>query len=143
MPRVPVPVPVLVLVLVLVAACTPPGWGKPLPDAASPDGTSSIADAAIDGAATCDHAFRLEGHAGSSSVWLTGDFISWAGNPASGAIQLALGGDGAWTGSYSFTAGPHQYKFIVDTNQWITDPTNPDQVDDGLGGKNSLYTCTP
>ena len=131
------------LMLVGLVACTPPGWGKPLPDAAAGDGTSPPIDAAIDGAATCDRAFRLEGHATASSVWLTGDFLSWAGNPASGAIQLALGADGAWTASYTFTAGPHQYKFIVDQSQWITDPTNPDQVDDGLGGKNSLYTCTP
>jgi glycosidase len=46
--------------------------------------------------------------------------------------------------------GETLYKFrIVDTNTWIADPSNPDQVDDGFGGKNSRvldlmcddYTC--
>ena len=53
------------------------------------------------------------------------------------------GTDGAWTGTHAFTAGTYQYKFIVDGTQWIADPDNPNSVDDGFGGKNSLYTCQP
>jgi len=37
-----------------------------------------------------------------------------------------------------------QYKFVVDGSSWITDPGNPNQVDDGFGGFNSLLdgiTC--
>jgi glycosidase len=45
---------------------------------------------------------------------------------------------------------PVEYKFVVDGN-WITDPSNPDQVDDGVGGFNSVidgitceeWTCEP
>jgi len=131
-------------VLVLLVACRPPGYGKHAPDAA-PDSPSGVdAPSMIDGAAaTCDHGFRLDGHATSASVWLTGDFVAWGGDPAHGAIQFALGVDGGWTLTHTFAAGSYQYKFIVDGTMWITDPTNPDQVDDGFGGKNSLYNCQP
>ncbi|MBA3463069.1 MAG: hypothetical protein H0T46_24140 [Deltaproteobacteria bacterium] len=137
----------LVLVLLLtVSACRPPGHGRgggddggddPKPDAAvvSPDGTT-------DGApATCTKAFRLEGHGLANSVALTGSFVSWAGT-APPAVAFTKGGDGAWTGSHDFVAGMHQYKYIVD-GSWIPDPTNPNQIDDGFGGKNSVISCTP
>jgi hypothetical protein len=136
----------LALVLVLtLAACRPPGYGKgddtgdddPMPDAAAavPDGT-------VDGTlATCTKAFRLDGHSLAGSVALTGSFVSWAGT-APPAVPFTQGVDGAWTGSHDFTAGMHQYKYIVDS-AWIPDPTNPDQIDDGFGGKNSVISCTP
>jgi len=135
----------LAVLLLAVAACRPPGYGKggtgddtPEPDAAvvSPDG-------AVDGpvAATCTKQFRLEGHSLASAVALTGSFVAWSGT-APPAIAFTKGTDGAWTGSYDFMAGEHQYKYIVDGN-WIVDPTNPDQADDGFGGKNSVIRCTP
>lgn len=44
-----------------------------------------------------------------------------------------------------------QYKFVIDGTTWITDPANPNEIDNGLGGKNSLstgakcadFSCTP
>ena len=103
------------------------------------------ADAATDGTPTagCHHSFRLDQHGNASSVWLSGDFVSWAGDPQSGAVPFTLGADSGWTVTYDFEAGPHLYKFIVDGNNWILDPTNPDIVDDGMGNQNSRYTCTP
>ncbi len=133
--------------ILLVAACEPPGYGRHF-DAATgsgdPDAPRPI-DAAPDGssAKTCDHAFRLDGHGTDASVWLTGDFVHWAGDPPHGAIAFTLGSDGGWTGSYVFTAGTFQYKFIIDGTQWIPDPTNPNTVPDGFGGTNSVYTCSP
>ena len=131
--------------VVLLCACRPPGYGKEEPpDAATPDTPAQSADASIDAAAlVCDHAFRLDGHGTASSVYLTGSFVNWAGDPQGGAIAFTLGSDGGWTGSYGFQAGTHQYKFVVNGNQWIADPTNPNQQDDGFGGKNSVYTCVP
>lgn len=39
------------------------------------------------------------------------------------------------------TPGQHQYKFRVPTTQlWFHDPANPDKVDDGQGGFNSVFT---
>jgi hypothetical protein len=134
------------LLVLVAAACRPPGYGKgddanvdagPSTDGHTGDGGTG--DAA---AATCSKTFRLEGRNAASSVWLTGSFNGWAGNPP-GAIILTQGLDGAWTGSHDFTAGVHQYKFIVSGNEWIPDPSNPDGVDDGFGSRNSLYTCVP
>jgi len=44
-----------------------------------------------------------------------------------------------------------QYKFVIDGSTWIADPTNPNQVDDGVGGVNSVavaemcssFSCGP
>lgn len=137
---------ILGFALVVLAACHPPGWGKdqgevdaaaavdaaPAPDAGptAPDATPI----------TCDQTFRLEGQAAATSVLLTGDFTSWAGQPADGAIPLTLDVDSAWTVVHTFAAGTYQYKFIVD-GAWIPDPANPDTVDDTFGGVNSLYVC--
>lgn len=132
--------------LVGLAACRPPGYGKPPPPDASEggDGQQVVVDAALDAqGAVCDHAFRLDGYSTASSVWLTGNFVSWAGSPQAGAIELAKGSDGAWTGSYTFQAGSWQYKLIVDGTNWILDPTNPSTVDDGMGHTNNVYTCVP
>jgi hypothetical protein len=136
------------LVLVL-AACRPPGYGKGGPPDAPPagdghpaDGSGGDADAAIDAAAmVCNHMFRLDGHGTAGTVYLTGDFVQWAATPP-GAIAFTLGTDGAWTVTHPFDQGTYQYKFIVDGN-WITDPTNPMTVDDGMGHTNSVYTCVP
>ena len=43
----------------------------------------------------------------------------------------------------AFAAGSHQYKFIVDGTTWITDPTNLDVIDDGMGNTNSVLLCAP
>ena len=138
---------------VLPAARRPPGYGKePGVDAgsnaATPDGAQAIppdGGATGDGssAGTCSHAFRLDQHGDDSSVWLSGDFVDWAATPQQGAVAFTLGADSGWTVSYTFTAGPHLYKFILDGNNWILDPTNPDVVDDGMGNSNSRYICTP
>ena len=63
--------------------------------------------------------------------------------PVAAMIAFTRDAGGGWNGTYTFEPGPHQYKFIVDTNTWIDDPTNPMTVDDGMGNINSLYTCTP
>ncbi len=135
----------VVLLVVMLAACRPPGYGKPdTPDASTADAATVTPDAAVDAAAAvCEHDFRLDGRPTASSVWLTGSFVQWAGDPQSGAVAFTQGTDGAWTGSYTFAAGTHQYKFIVDGTEWILDPTNPDTADDGMGNTNNVYTCVP
>jgi len=133
------------MVIVFVGtACRPPGYGKH----DDPDPMDGV-DAAIDSPVTvdaptgCDHAFRLDGHSLSASAWLTGDFVGWAADPTAGAIAFTLGQDGAWTGDHVFAVGTWQYKFILDGNNYIPDPTNTNTVDDGFGGKNSVLTCAP
>ena len=136
----------LAIVVLLLAGCRPPGYGEPEPDggadAAVAADSAAAADAGADAAAvTCEGSFRLEGHGGAASVWLTGDFVGWAGSPEDGAVAMALGGDGAWSGARTFEEGSYQYKFIVDGTAWIADPANPDTIDDGFGGVNSVYVC--
>lgn len=136
------------LLILALAGCYPPGYGKddPEPDAGvdaggdQPDAGPDSPDAAP---ASCAASFRLEGHGGAATVWLTGDFVAWAGTPEAGAVALTLGGDAAWTGSRDFAAGSYLYKFIVDGSSWIADPGNPNSVDDGFGGTNSVYACSP
>jgi hypothetical protein len=133
----------LLLVFALVA-CRPPGYGKG-DDAPQVDAAPKPPDAAPDATAatTCEKNFRLEGNASATTVWLTGSFVSWGGNPGAGAVELVKGADDVWTVMRTMEAGAHQYKFIVDNTSWIADPANPNFVDDGFGGRNSIYTCVP
>lgn len=137
----------IALLVVALVACRPPGYGKEVTvDAAmgsgSGSGSMTMPDAAV-AAKVCDRAFRIEGHASDSSVWLTGTMVAWAGNPGAGAVQFALGTDGAWTGNYMFAVGTHQYKLIVNESNWILDPSNPNTTDDGMGNTNNVFTCSP
>ena len=47
-------------------------------------------------------------------------------------------GDGIWTIVVPIEPGRYQYKFRVDDTNWKEDPNNPQRVDDGFGGSNSL-----
>ena len=47
-------------------------------------------------------------------------------------------GDGIWTITVKINPGRYQYKFVIDENTWKEDPNNPQRVDDGYGGFNSL-----
>ena len=134
-----------VVLALFVIACRPPGYGEGGDDEPAVDAAPKMPDAAIDApaATTCEKTFRLDGHGGANTVWLTGSFTSWSGNPGAGAVELVKGADNVWTVMKTMDAGSHQYKFIVDGNSWIADPANPNFVDDGFGGKNSVYTCTP
>jgi hypothetical protein len=135
----------VVLAVFACGACEPPGYGHHGVDAAV-DGTRDAAkaiDAPPDSpAGVCSHGFALDGHGGATSVYLTGDFIAWGGDPAHGATAFTLVGS-TWTGTRDFTAGTYQYKFIVDGSMWIADPNNPNYIDDGFGGRNSIYDCMP
>jgi hypothetical protein len=47
-------------------------------------------------------------------------------------------GDGIWTRCEYLPPGRYQYKFVIDEQNWKEDPSNPQRVDDGYGGFNSL-----
>ncbi len=73
---------------------------------------------------------------GAQRVQLAGSFNGWSDS----ATALAdPDGDGVWTVKLELAAGRHQYKFVVD-GRWRADPSNPEGVDDGFGGKNSTLT---
>lgn len=45
---------------------------------------------------------------------------------------------GMWSLTVKLPPGRHQYKYRIDYNTWKEDPNNPERVDDGFGGFNSL-----
>ena len=47
-------------------------------------------------------------------------------------------GDGVWERIEPLPPGRYQYKFVIDRVNWKADPNNPQRVDDGFGGFNSL-----
>jgi Glycogen recognition site of AMP-activated protein kinase len=47
-------------------------------------------------------------------------------------------GDGVWSIVVDLPPGRYQYKFRIDETNWKEDPNNPQKVDDGFGGFNSL-----
>jgi 1,4-alpha-glucan branching enzyme len=71
-------------------------------------------------------------------VFLAGDFNEW--NPRSHRMFKK---EGYFKRKIKLAPGAHQYKFVVSGSEWILDPTNPDQVDDGSGNMNSLFLCAP
>ena len=46
--------------------------------------------------------------------------------------------DGIWERTEPLPPGRYQYKFVIDRVNWKPDPNNPQRVDDGFGGFNSL-----
>jgi Glycogen recognition site of AMP-activated protein kinase len=132
----------------LLLACAPPGYHSGSgtsadAPAATIDAGSAVAgsDAAVISGSGCTATFQLYGYGGSTSVWVSGDFVQWATSPGSGALTMTLGSDGGWSVEHPFTAGTYQYKFIVNGSTWIADPDDANVVDDGEGGYNSVYVC--
>ena len=46
--------------------------------------------------------------------------------------------DGIWQIVVALPPGRYQYKFRVDEQNWKEDPNNPQKIEDGFGGFNSL-----
>lgn len=88
-----------------------------------------------------EHTFSYA-NAAATQVLVSGSFTGWASTESAGALPLSSDGAGIWTlTTLVEPPGSHQYKFIVD-GEWITDPANADQVDDGFGGTNAqLHLC--
>jgi glycosidase len=74
------------------------------------------------------------------SVWVSGEFTTWATTPAEGAVEMQ-DVNGVWLARVELEPGPTLYKFILNGGaQWVYDPNNPDRVDDGFGSFNSVLT---
>ncbi len=79
--------------------------------------------------------FNFQPAPGATSVSVAGSFNEWN----TGLHPLAdENGDGTWSGTLDLPPGEHQYKFVVNGDQWIADESAPKMVDDGFGGKNSV-----
>ena len=89
----------------------------------------------------CAHVFTYA-DMGESSVEIRGD---WAA-PTSWDTGVVMTKSGSvWSGTVDVPYNlPVQYKLVLDGNNWVTDPANPNTVSDGNGNTNSLFageTC--
>jgi hypothetical protein len=88
----------------------------------------------------CAHLFTYESSA-ASSVEVRGDFAPGAWDDG---VPMEQSG-ATWSVEIPLPWGEDvHYKFFVDGSQYFTDPANPQTVDDGFGGLNSVLdgqTC--
>ena len=68
-----------------------------------------------------------------NKVYLAGEFNKWSET----ATPMRKRPNGEWFVTLQLKPGRYQYKFLVD-GKWQTDPDNPERVDDGYGGFNSV-----
>lgn len=74
------------------------------------------------------------------SVEVVGSFTDWR----PGVVQLRDDDhDGTWDGSVVLPVGHHEYMFVVDGTQWVTDPLAGRYVADGYGRQNALLIVRP
>jgi hypothetical protein len=71
--------------------------------------------------------------AAANSVEVVGDFTGWEKR-----IPLTANADGMWVGQVRMQPGRYHYVIVVDGERMEVDPTAPQVVDDGFGGKNSV-----
>ena len=74
-------------------------------------------------------------------VSVAGEFNGWN----AGADPMENVGGTVWSATLPLDAGEYQYKFVIDGDRWITDPTDdPDlRADDTFGGQNSGVIVGP
>lgn len=125
----PVPVsPAVALaaaVLVLLAVLGPLAWRAGWPGDRATEGRVYVQ-------------FIVEARA-AETVHLVGDFNEWEPTVALEDPD----GDGVWTGRVALQPGVHQYMFVVDGANWITDPNAASYRDDGFGQRNAVVAVTP
>jgi hypothetical protein len=77
--------------------------------------------------------FFLPGHGNAGKVMLAGSFNNWS--PEDIPMKRT---DNGWIAGVKLIPGKHWYKFVVD-GEWITDPENRNNENDGRGNTNSVY----
>jgi len=71
---------------------------------------------------------------GARAVSVAGDFSEWEPSYALDDPD----GDGVWTGRVPVRPGVHAYMFLVDEDEWRTDPNADRFQDDGFGNRNAV-----
>lgn len=73
------------------------------------------------------------------TVHLVGDFNEWRPTVALEDPD----GDGVWSGRVALEPGVHQYMFVVNGADWMTDPNASSYQDDGFGQRNAVVAVMP
>lgn len=72
------------------------------------------------------------------TVHLVGDFTEW--QPT---VELEdVDGDGVWSGRVPLLPGVHEYMFVIDGADWVTDPNAASYQDDGFGQQNAIVAVS-
>lgn len=72
------------------------------------------------------------------TVHLVGDFTEW--QPT---VELEdADGDGVWSGRVPLLPGVHEYMFVIDGADWVTDPNAASYQDDGFGQQNAIVAVS-
>ncbi|MBS1723142.1 MAG: DUF3459 domain-containing protein [Armatimonadetes bacterium] len=72
------------------------------------------------------------------SVHVAGTFNNWD----KGALAMRELAANTWTASLDLRPGKYQYKFVIDGDTWVTDPSAK-TIDDGNGNTNSVLVVFP
>lgn len=68
-------------------------------------------------------------------IAVAGSFNNWS---KSVDFLKRLNDKGLWEITLPLSPGRYEYKFVIDGNDWISDPGNLNTVDDGFGELNSV-----
>lgn len=112
------------LVLIILSGCAP--LTPPIGDI----GTDDIGTRIVEGGVR----FSLY-EPDAKKVHVVGDFNNWS------TIADPLydhEGNGLWSIVIPLPPGRYEYKFLLDGEKWVPDPSNPQRVNDGFGGVNSV-----
>ena len=77
--------------------------------------------------------FRHRPDVAVNSVHLAGSFNQWD----TSATPME-NDDGVWEVTVDLPPGRHQYKFVLDGGEWVTDDWATEFADDGFGGQNAV-----
>lgn len=73
------------------------------------------------------------------AVHVAGEFNDWAPTVADGGWPMTFEAErGLWMTRQPLAPGVYAYKFVIEEQEWIADPANPEGVDDHFGGQNSV-----
>lgn len=89
---------------------------------------------------TVYHEFIYTSEKARTSVSVAGTFNAWDRN----ASPMKADADGrTWRTKVSLNPGRHEYKFVLDGSEWVTDPKAEKNQDDGNGNINSVVSVLP
>lgn len=78
-----------------------------------------------------------------NSVHVSGSFNGWPTQHTRGGLAMSYDTSrGLWLAEAKLPDGAHAYKFVLNDQEWIPDPTNPARVDDTFGGFNSVLNVS-
>jgi hypothetical protein len=136
----PIRVRPISLALVGAAAAVVLLLARPRSESVAPEATSSTAEqvSAVSSAPSAVvYVQFVFANSAAKTVTVAGDFNGW---DVVATALMDTDGDGVWTGRVALRPGLHKYMFVVDGEEWVTDPQADTYVDDGFGMRNAIVT---